>query len=149
MTKPTRPEPLATDRYIATEERREYDRQLALFIQSQRPKQSAPKEPEAQKKSTDETFEDLYKSRWQQEQARQKEREAAEAAQAQADDSYMNSSPAVAEIMANNPYDLLTKIVYWSNRGYSLADDGIKFFTPNLYHVHLTAPVTTRKTKQS
>ncbi|SOZ16956.1 conserved hypothetical protein [Cupriavidus taiwanensis] len=47
--------------------------------------------------------------------------------------------------MAHDPHSLMAEIFHWAQKGYTYAEDSIKWFTPNLYHVQLLAPSATSK----
>lgn len=152
MTKQIQPEPLDPNKWYTRDERRAYSEQLTAYEASLRqPEKPAPikETPEAQtvRELSDSEYDDLKRQQWEQQRAREKEREAEREARKAAEAEYLESMPAVAEILVHDPHTLMTKVLHWASRGYSLPEDGIKFFSPNFYHVCLTAPVASSRKK--
>lgn len=155
MTNQTlKPEPLDPNKWYTRDERRAYSEQLAAYEASLRqPERPVPikEEPEAQtvRELSDSEYDDMKRQQWEQQRAREKEREAEREARKAAEAEYLESMPAVAEILVHDPHTLMTKVLHWASRGYSLPEDGIRYFGPAFYHLQMAAPVATtnRKTK--
>lgn len=148
-----KPEPLDPNKWYTRDERRQYDEQLAAYASLCQPEKPAPIKEEPEEYTvhelTESEYDDLRRREWEQQRAREKEREAEREASKTADAAYLESMPAVADILVHDPHSLLMKVLHWASRNYTLPEDGIRFFNPNFYHVQMTAPVsaTNRKTK--
>jgi hypothetical protein len=70
--------------------------------------------------------------------ARQTEREAARYADEQQKKEALAASPEVADVLTNNPVEMLREVIHWANRGYTLNPDGpIAMLPPSLWHVQM------------
>jgi hypothetical protein len=73
--------------------------------------------------------------------AKQAEREAAQYAAEQAKKEALAGSPEIADILTNNPADMLREVILWGRKGYELNEQGpIAMLMPSLFHCQMRAP---------
>jgi hypothetical protein len=53
---------------------------------------------------------------------------------------YLDSSPAVSNIMATNLHTLALELIHWGSKGYTLLDDSLNCAFPSYFSASLAAP---------
>lgn len=147
---PVLPEPLDTAQFHTRAAIREYQAACEAFYEYQRQvahqaevvaDQLRAKElAQANLPLSDTDYDDLKRKEWQAVRDKESARISKEKTDALDKVAYMLSSPLVAEITHRSELHFLLEFQHWSQRGYTLEDDGLKYFQPGFYLVHLTAP---------
>lgn len=147
----SKPEPLPQDRFVSRSELRAWQARMADYYNAVRAEEIRQREEQEKRDNPpphyldDAAYDRLKRAEWQADMDRRKQRDDEQAAKAKAKADYMASTPDVAEILAADPFTLLTEVVHWSAKGYSLPDDGIQYFTQGCFTVRMTKPTTARK----
>lgn len=150
----TMPEPLSIYELHSPAKQRAHAAQVAAFRDAKREEEATQRRKQeaaaaaADRPLTDDEYFALAVKRLADQRAKDAQREAERKAREDADSAYLASTPEIAEAMANDPFTLLTKLEPWFARGYRMTPDSIQFWMPNLMHVVLAAPVSTKGAKQ-
>lgn len=146
QTTPIKPENLDSTRLHSPEEVKQWKADTADYFSALRAIENA-KVAKAQaqvayanRTLTSDEYHELAVKREADRQAKQAERETAEKTAALAEIDRKMASPDTVEVMNRSEYNFLLEVIMWSNRGYTLQDNGIHHFGMGLYHVQLTAP---------
>ncbi|HWV02971.1 hypothetical protein [Ralstonia sp.] len=136
------PEPLDPTKYYSRAEAKAHADAVAAYFAEKREQemreraQAEKATPHVRDISADE-YEAMALKRYEAQQAKIAEREAAEKAKAQAEAEFMASRPATVQISESSPHMFLLKYAHWVSAGYSLPDDGVHAFTMGCYSATL------------
>jgi hypothetical protein len=118
-----------------------FEYHAAIHAEEQRAAtQAAAKAAEASRPLSDDEYYQQAVQRETEKRARIADREAAEKADQEAKVAYLESTPAIADIDATNPYSFLLQVIAWAQKGYTLPEDADIATFPSWYAVKLTAP---------
>lgn len=155
MTALQKPEPLDQSVYHSREEYSAWQASMLAYHDAVRAEEARQREAQEQEENPpprylgNSEYDRIRRKQWEEDQARQKQRDDEQAAKEKARAEYLASSPDVAEILAFDSFTLLTEVIHWASKGYSLPEDGIQYFTQGCFTVRMTKPANTRKPKQS
>lgn len=149
MSTLTKPDPLDPTVFHTREQYREWQRKMYAYHAAINEAEAAEREANTNKQPhtlTDFEYDTWKRKLWEDEQARQAERLAAEKAAAKVIEDYLASTPDVAVITENSPYFFVQKVAHWALKGYTLPDDGVKYFVPGCYSIEMVKPAKAKKT---
>jgi hypothetical protein len=141
---PPLPEPLSLYKLHSPEVRRAHQAAVEAHYSAKRAaeRQAAQKE-EAQRAHanrylTAQEYWEASVARENENRAKQAEREAARYAEEQQKKEALAASPDIADILTNNPAELLRQVCHWNSRGYVLNEEGpLAFLPPSLFHCQM------------
>ena len=102
---------------------------------------------EANREMTDAEYDNLKRTAWEEQKAKQAAALAKEKADALERTAFLLSSPPVVDLFHRSEYALLKDFEYWAGRSYTLSPEGLHCFQPGNYHLQLTAPPAKKAAK--
>lgn len=146
-----KPAPLDPSKLHTRTEYREWQGRMADYHNAIRDEEKREREMQARAEAaanapmSDERYDKLARQRQAEQLAKQAARAAELQAEKDAEAAYLESLPEVAVVNERSEHHLLLKLEHWFSKGYRVAEDSVQAFLPGFYLVHLYKPAKKSK----